>query len=235
MDKVVLISGANRGLGLSIAIHLNALGYKLSLGMRNPDNFTLKFFSDPETVLTHYYDATQPQSANIWVDETLSRFGKINGLINNAGVLRQFHIDDENESDLDEMWEVNVKGMLRLTRAALPHLKQSGQGRIVNMVSMSGKRVKGKNCGYAVSKYAQMALSHAMRNVGWEHGIRVTAICPSWVNTDMAQEHSSMAPQEMTQPEDVAELVATVLKLPNTAAVPEIAINCNFEVWGSSE
>lgn len=230
MDKVILISGANRGLGLSTAIHLNGLGYKLSLGMRNPENFTAKFFSYPENILTHYYDATQPQSANIWVDETIQQFGKLDALINNAGILRHFHIENESESDLDEMWEVNVKGTLRLTRASLPHLKQSGAGRIINMVSMSGKRVKGMNAGYAVSKYAQLALSHSMRNIGWEHGIRVTAICPSWVNTDMAQENSSIAPQEMTQPEDVAELIATVLKLPNTAAVNEIAINCNFEV-----
>ena len=93
---------------------------------------------------------------------------------------------------------------------------------------MSGKRVKGTLAGYSMSKFALMALSQTMRNVGWEDGIRVTALCPSWVNTEMANK-APIAPVDMTQPEDVAELVLTVLQLPNTASLSELAMNCSLE------
>ena len=79
-----------------------------------------------------------------------------------------------------------------------------------------------------MSKFALMALSQTMLNVGWEDGIRVTALCPSWVNTEMASK-ALIAPAEMTQPEDVAELVLTLLQLPNTASVSELAVNCSLE------
>ena len=101
------------------------------------------------------------------MEKTQAQFGRIDGLINSAGMLRIHHIEDKDETALDEMWEVNVKGPLRLTRAALPALKKTGEGRVVNMVSMAGKRVQGSVVGYGITKYAQMALTHASRNNGW--------------------------------------------------------------------
>ena len=132
------------------------------------------------------------------------------------------------EDVLDEMWAVNVKGPLRLTRLALPYLRQSGSGRVINMASLSAKRVKGDALpGYSMTKYALLALSHAVRQVGWEDGIRVTALCPGPVATDM------MDPDDktITQPEDVADLVVTLIGLPNTASVSELLITCRLEAW----
>jgi NAD(P)-dependent dehydrogenase (short-subunit alcohol dehydrogenase family) len=223
MKKVILISGANRGIGYAIAKHLQSTGqYDLSLGIRN---------TKPEELLdcfTCFFDAKDPSSAKSWVDQTVDKFGRIDGLIHCAGILKPFGIDDD-EAILDEMFEVNVKGTLRVCREALPYLEKSGQGRIINLVSMSGKRVKGKNIGYGISKYAQLALTHGLKNIGWESGVRVTAICPSWVASDMAEKHSSMELEEMSQPEDIANIVETVLNQPNTIAFGDILINCNLE------
>ena len=133
------------------------------------------------------------------------------------------------EQQLDELWAINVKGPWWLTRAAWPYLATSGHGRIQVLVSMSGKRVKGRMAGYPVSKFALMGLCQSMRNEGWDKGIRVTAICPSWVNTDMAHAVTAVEPAAMTQPEDLASLSSSLLSIPNAAVPFELAMNCSLE------
>ncbi len=125
--------------------------------------------------------------------------------------------------------EVNVKAPLRLIRAALPHLRASGSGRIVNLSSLSGLRVKGSFApGYAMTKHAVTALTEAVKNIGWDDGIRVTALCPGFINTDMVASFGE-DPDTMIQPDDLAELIATVLALPNTASVGQLAVACRLE------
>ncbi len=226
--KVILISGANRGIGRKIAENLLKQDYILSLGVRDTESLAQTIFSDNEKVLIHAYEATDKQSHIQWIEATISKFGKIDGVINCAGILTRLQFEDDNEQELDRVLEINVKAPWRLTREAFPYLKQSGEGRVINLVSMSGKRVKGTLAGYSVSKFAFLALSQTMRNVGWDDGIRVTAICPSFVNTDMAQE-VSVDLETITQPEDIADIVAMVLRLPNTAHVNEVLINFNLE------
>jgi NADP-dependent 3-hydroxy acid dehydrogenase YdfG len=150
-------------------------------------------------------------------------------LVNNAGVARLSAVEDESEDTLDEMWLVNVKAPLRVIRAALPHLKKSGMGRVVNIASLSGKRVKNANAGYAMTKFALMALTHSVRRLGWERGIRATAICPSFVATDMTADVQEVDRADMIPPEDIAELVACVLSLPNNAAIAELLVNMRHE------
>ena len=227
--KVILISGANRGIGRQIAEKLLTEGYALSLGVRTPESLDDSNFSNHDRVLIHPYEATDKQSHISWVQATIDRFGKIDGVINCAGVLTRLQFEEDNEEELDRVWDINVKAPWRLTREAFPYLKKSGEGRVVNIVSMSGKRVKGVLAGYSASKFAFLALNQSMRNVGWDDGIRVTAICPGFVNTDMASEVQSVAPEKMTQPEDVAQVVAMVLRLPNTAHIDEICIKFNLE------
>ena len=136
---------------------------------------------------------------------------------------------DQQQEELDQLWSVNVMGPWRLTRAAWPQLIATGQGRVQVLVSMSGKRVKGRMAGYPVSKFALMGLCQSMRNEGWETGVRVTALCPSWVNTEMARSVSTVPPEAMTQPQDLAELSSTLLTLPNAAVPFEVSLNCNLE------
>jgi NAD(P)-dependent dehydrogenase (short-subunit alcohol dehydrogenase family) len=230
-DRVILISGANRGIGRAIAERLYRDGYSLSLGARQPESLKpVVAGMKPGRVLTHRYDAGKAPSAAAWITAAARRFGRIDGLVNNAGVGMNFTVEDEDESALDKMWTVNTKGPLRLIRAAFPLLKASGTGRIVNIVSLSGKRVAGDGLtGYAMSKFATMALTHAVRYSGWEYGIRATAICPGYVATDMTVDVTALPPEKMIQPDAIAALVATVLSLPNTASVAEIPVNCRLE------
>jgi len=179
--------------------------------------------------MLHRYHAEPLPSAEAWVAATIDRFGGLNGLINAAGINPEADLTDPDETALDAMILINVKAPMRLIRLALPHLAKSGEGRVINIASMSGKRVRNPNAGYAMSKFALVALTHAVRQYGWDHGIRATAICPSFVATDMTAHVTKWPREKMSDPLDIAELIATVLRLPNTATIAELLVNCRLE------
>lgn len=228
-SPVALISGANRGIGAAIVRELTAHGYRLSLGARDLD--ALESAHGPADNMTHYahFDAFDPATSEAWVSGTIERFGRIDALVNNAGNGEHVHLMDDNDEALDRLWAVNVKAPLRLTRLCMPHLEAGGRGRIVNIVSLSGKRVRNPLVGYNMTKFAVMGLTHTTRHVSWDKGVRATAICPSFVRTEMSAYTSKVTPEEMIQPETMAELVRTAIELPNNAAMAEMLVNCRLE------
>lgn len=228
--RVIMISGASRGIGRAVAEHLLELGYRLSLGVRDPKSLARFAKGRKARVLVERYDAADRLSGKRWVAATIARFGRLDGLVNNAGIFRKLDPATGAEADLDALWEINVKGPFRVIQAAFPHLKAAGSGRIVNIASLSGKRVKAaRSGGYAMSKFALLALTQAVRFSGWPHGIRASAVCPGFVATDMARPLAGLPDADMTQPEDIARLVALLLALPNNATVPEIMVNQELE------
>ena len=229
--RVIMISGASRGIGLAVARRLLRAGARLSLGVRNTAAAEKALGPENTQAVGYFaYSAGDLESAERWIAGTLNTFGRLDGLVNNAGVSTPaFGLTDTDETGLDTMWAVNVKGPMRLTRLSLPHLAASGAGRVVNIASLSGKRLKNNNMGYAMTKFALMALTHATRREGWAQGIRATAICPSFVHTDMTAGVEGVPSVDMIQPDDLAELVATALTLPNNAVVAEILVNYQLE------
>ena len=224
--RVIMISGANRGIGAAIAARLRQDGYRLSLGARAPDTIAA---GPDDDCLRQAFDALDPESPQAWADATMAAFGRIDGLINNAGTAAPFGFEDGDEAKLDHMLEVNLKAPYRLIRAALPHLRASGSGRIVNITSLAGMRFKRGSPGYAMSKFAAMGLSSAARALLWDDGIRVTAVAPGPVNTDMMPQVSGFARDDVTQPETIADVVALLLAMPNNASVAAVPINAVFE------
>jgi NAD(P)-dependent dehydrogenase (short-subunit alcohol dehydrogenase family) len=231
---VAMVSGASRGIGREIARALAGAGYRLSLGLRNPDDLPPDLA--PHTALAFAYDALRPADARAWVERTVAVAGRIDVLVNNAGVSEQLALmedpplpDAEAERRLDRLLAINVKAPFLLLRAALPHLCATGRGRVVTLASMSGKRVLGLNAGYQVSKHAAVGLSHAARRTGWDSGLRAVAICPSFVATDMSGHRAELDAAEITQPEDLARLIAAVVEMPNTASVAELLVNWRYE------
>jgi NADP-dependent 3-hydroxy acid dehydrogenase YdfG len=229
--RVIMISGANRGIGLAIAGALYDGGYNLSLGARNPASLAgVTSGWAAERVLTGRYDAEDQATHREWVGATVERFGRLDGLVNNAGIAEDVSVEDENDDALDRMWGVNVKAPLSMTRTALPHLRRSGAGRIINVSSLAGKAVYGSGIGYSMTKFAAVALSHATRHAGWDDGVRCTALCPGYVATDMTTNVETMAYDQMIEPADIAEVVLTLLALSNKASIAELVINCRNDV-----
>ena len=229
-DRVVMISGASRGIGLAIARRLAGEGYRLSLGVRDPRRFAAAGF-DPERILVHRFDALEPASAGEWVAATAARFGRIDALINNAGILRSIDFETGDEAVLDEVWAVNVKAPFRLIRHALPHLGEAGNGRIINIASTDGKRYRpGVSIAYTMSKHAVMALTQAAKFAGWDRGVRATALCPGAVDTDLISGIPGVTPrQDRIAPETLAETVSFLLRLPNSSSVAELVMNTRLE------
>lgn len=234
--RTLLISGGSRGIGKAIAEIALKRGHRLSLGVRAPSDIAssplgMLAKQEQDRLMIHPYDALEPSSADAWVAASLERFGRMDGLIHSAGIFSRvglrFRAGEEEE--IERLWRLNLMGPWWLTRAAWPHLEASADGRVITLVSMSGKRVKGTLAAYATSKFALMGLCQAMRNEGWERGIRVTAICPGWVNTDMAAAVSALPKESMTQPQDLAVLVCQLLDMPASCVPFEVAVNCVLE------
>ena len=226
--RVVMVSGANRGIGLSIARRLHADGYRLSLGARRPDALAeaVADFAD-DRVLQCQFDAMDAASGDAWVADSVAHYGRLDGLVNNAGVIESHAIDDYDEERFNRALEVNLKSPYRLTAAAMPHLRKCGTGRIVNINSRSGLRYVPGSADYCITKFANIALTHAARYEDWDAGVRATALCPGPTATEMAE----YLPPEivLTSPDIVAHLVSLVLSLPNTASIPILPVCCELE------
>ena len=233
--RKILISGASRGIGKAIALKLLEEGHSLSLGVRKREdliNTPLDPRSkNPDNYLVYPYDATDQKSSKKWVENTVETFKNIDTIIHCAGVFKKTNLlfNDNEMKDIEDLWKVNVMGPWILTKHAWKYLIQTNSPRIIVLVSMSGKRSKGNLASYSMSKFALMSLCQTMRNEGWEKGIRVTAICPGWVNTDMAKEIKHFPKEEMTQAKDIANICSNLLELPNSSVPFEISINCQLE------
>lgn len=222
-NRVIMVSGAARGIGRAIVERLLASGFRVAAGVRDA-----KGLVGSDRLLVQRYEAESLESAEAFVAATVARFGGVHGLVNAAGINPMSSVLDADEGPLDKMWAVNVKGPLRLARFAMPHLRACGDGRIVNVSSLSGKRVANANAGYAMSKFAVVALTHALRREGWADGVRATALCPGFVETDMTM-GVAFPRGEMSKAGDLAVLTEMLLTLPSTAVVAELLVNCQLE------
>ena len=233
--RTILISGANRGIGLNIAYKELKEGNRISIGIRDLESIKGSII-DPkkwpeDRLIINKYDALDSVSAENWINNTLEKFGRFDSLINCSGVLSKvpFLYEEGDEQEILKTLNINFLAIWKLCKLSWNHLCASQRGRIIVLVSMSGKRSKGDLAAYSSSKFALMSLCQTMKNKGWDKNIRITAICPGWVNTEMAANISSLDKFKMSQPEDIAEICSTLLKLPTQSVPFEIALNCNYE------
>jgi NAD(P)-dependent dehydrogenase (short-subunit alcohol dehydrogenase family) len=231
--RVVAISGAGRGLGAAIARQLHREGFALACGVRDPAAAAARLgLAGVPHVTWHRYDAKRPETAAGWIAEAVAAHGRLDALVNNAGILKRVTFEEGSEEELDELWSVNVKGPFRAIRAALPHLRTSGHGRLVNIASTDGKRIRDASVslGYAMTKHALVAMTHAARFAGYEAGLRATALCPGAIDTDLTANLPGVTPpMGRLKPETVAEIVSLLLRLPDQASVAELVVNTRLE------
>ena len=234
--RTILISGANSGIGLEIAHKQLQEGNRVSVGVRDLESIEGSII-DPqkwpkEQLISNKYDALDKNSSKNWISNTLKSFGSFDTLINSAGILSKvpFLYKDDDMDEIEKTMKINFLAVWELTRLCWKNLSSSKNGRVISIVSMSGKRSKGDLAAYSCSKFALMSICQTMRNIGWDKGIRVTVICPSWVNTKMATGVKTIDKKDMTQPEDISEICSTLLKLPKQSIPFEININCNLEI-----
>lgn len=191
---VALVTGAARGIGLSIATHFLDAGYRV--GMLDIDTETLAEsvarLARPDAIVELSADVSDPGQVHTAVDTLLARFSRIDALVNNAGVASFEPVTDTSLASWREILSVNLDGAFICTQACVPTMLAQGQGAIVNITSISGLRASTLRTAYGTSK---AALAHLTRQLAAElgnRGIRVNAVAPGPVDTAMAKKvHSA--------------------------------------------
>jgi NADP-dependent 3-hydroxy acid dehydrogenase YdfG len=177
----------------------------------------------------HPADATRPAEMETLAQHARERFGKIDILVYTSGANTPDRALTRLTADIwDTMIGVNLNGAYYITRAVLPAMRERGSGQLIYISSISGHTPDVSGAAYQASKRGLIGLAHAVRVEEKEHGIRTCVICPGLVDTEILKFRPVKPPAEMLakalQPEDVAEAVLSVAKLPPRAAVTELTI-----------
>lgn len=196
---VALVTGSAQGIGLGIADELLGCGYAVTLADINEDGQpSVAWLRErhPEAALLYVRtDVSDPASVEAAVAQTLDTFGRLDGLVNNAG-LPKARFDPLEQLDL-ESWHrviaVNLTGTMLMCRAAIPALKEA-HGVIVNIASTRAFQSEAHGEAYAASKGGVLSLTHALA-VSLSHTVRVNAICPGWIDVRSMRPHSSHEPK----------------------------------------
>lgn len=185
-DKVVLVTGGSRGLGLVLARELAAQGARLALLARNADDLARaahELRSRGAEVLELPADVGDEAQVNAAVAATVQHYGRLDVLINNAGIIQVGPAEQMTLDDYDAAMKTHFWGPLYAMRAAWPQFKRQGGGRVVNVASIGGKVALPHLAPYSASKFALVGLSDALRAEGARGGIVITTICPWLVRT----------------------------------------------------
>lgn len=228
-DRVALVTGASGGIGQAIAWALLENGFRISLSGRDIGKLQGIFGEENDRIHYAHFDAYDKNTVEGCVASTLKAFGRIDALVNNAGYGAHLHAMDDNDKMLDDHLQINFKAHHWLIRECMPHLEESGDGRIINMSSMSGKRLN-SDLIYGPVKAALEMLTTATNQYCWgrKKGVRVTSLCPGLVNAPMSA-YVKDDRELMTQPETVAQLVRILLELPGNAHIPRLPVCMRFE------
>ena len=230
--KVVVITGASSGLGEATARHLAALGAKLVLGARLLDRLQALArelnLPDETAAQTDVTDRTQVKRL---VDGAVAMHGRLDVILNNAGLMPQSLLERGKVDDWDRMIDVNLKGVLYGIAAALPHMTKQKSGHIINVSSVAGHKVRPGSAVYAATKAAVRMLSEGLRQEVKPYGIRTTVISPGAVaselpdsvtEADVAQSIRQFYDTYAIPAESFARMVAFAMSQPDEVDINEI-------------
>lgn len=216
--KKAIITGGTKGIGFETAIALAKEGVDLGLIARTEadlEEAATKLAKYNVGVATAAADISSNEEVVAAVDALKGKLGTFDILVNNAGIAKFGTILEQDVADWERMIKVNLLGMYYVTRAVLPTLVEKNTGDIINISSTAGERSGAGMSAYSASKFGVLGFSEALMQEARKHNIRVTALTPSTVVTDLAINEGLVKGDEehVLQPEDLAELIVSHLKL----------------------
>jgi NAD(P)-dependent dehydrogenase (short-subunit alcohol dehydrogenase family) len=226
MTQAAFVTGGSSGIGFAIARMLRDEGFELTLVSRRPEKVEVAAAELGAAAVTA--NVADPEDCARAVAEHRERFGRLDVLVNSAGVGVGGRVEDLPVKHLDLQLDVNLRGLFLVTQAAIPLLRES-RGWIVNLASIAGTLPTPGLATYGAAKAAVIALTRSLNAELDADGVRAIAVCPGFVDTPMAQ-WSGLEPDEMIRPEDCAEVVRMCLRLSPTARIPQVVL----ERMGSS-
>lgn len=223
--KTALITGGSRGIGKAIAIALAKEGVNVGITGRNEEALK-KAASEIEAAGAKAFYAVAEVSDKSAITSAVnylkSQLGKIDILINNAGVASFGSVLEMPVEKFEEIIAVNLLGVYYTTHAVLPGMVEQASGDIITISSTAGQRGAANTSAYSASKFGVLGFTESLMMEVRKHNIRVTAFLPSTVATDMAMKDLKITDgngEKVLQPEDIAELIVMQLKLPQRAFV----------------
>ncbi len=232
-DKVVLITGASSGIGEATARQLAAAGATVMLGARRTDRLDRlagEIGAAGGKAKAMALDVTSRQQVEAFAQTALEAFGRIDVMVNNAGVMPLSPMASLKVDEWDRMVDVNIKGVLYGVAAVLPVMNRQGFGQIINVASIGGLRVTPTAAVYCATKFAVRAISDGLRQENDK--IRVTVVCPGVVESELADSISDeKAREEMKafrsialQPDAIARAILFAVEQPDDVDTTEIVV-----------
>jgi len=233
-DKVIVITGASSGMGEAAARHLAQKGARVVLAARRSDRIDAVANEINElggSAIAMATDVTLEEDVKALVDAAVKQWGRIDVLINNAGVMPLSTLDQAKVSEWNQMIDVNLRGVLHGIAAALPYMKAQKSGQIINTASVAAHLVFPASAVYSATKYAVRALTEGLRKEASEYNVRATLISPGAVSTELLDHISDNEVQSANQAyvgkvgipaETFARMVAFAINEPEDVGVNEI-------------
>jgi NAD(P)-dependent dehydrogenase (short-subunit alcohol dehydrogenase family) len=217
--KTVLITGTSKGIGLETSLAFGRAGYKVFATMRNTDmasDFKEKIKNESLDITIYEMNVDSDASVKKCIDAIISKHGKVDVLVNNAGIERHGSVEELSMEDFKSVMETNYFGVLRCTKSLLPIMRKNQNGCIINVASVSGHISSSPLGAYATSKFALEAVSEALAQEVKPFNIRVAIVEPGIINTQMAQNIKGVTASKSIYPQvnRFGGLFAASLKTP---------------------
>ncbi|MDX8338234.1 SDR family oxidoreductase [Draconibacterium sp. IB214405] len=223
-NKTAVVTGAGKGIGKTIAIGLAKLGYNTILVGRNKQNLENAAQEIGSNAKVLQLDITDRPAVKEAIAKIVSEKGGIDILVNNAGIYFDGSVDLPDE-EFEKMLKTNLTAQFSLLKEVVPVMKAQKSGYIFNVASRAGKVGFAGGGAYSASKFGLVGLSESLYRELNPLGIKVTALCPGWVNTDMAYDAGTpLESEEMIQPEDLFKTIEWLLQLSPAACVKEVVL-----------
>lgn len=233
IEKVIPITGASSGIGAAIARELAKAGAKVAIGARRVerlDSLADELAGDGLQVLAHPLDVTDRRSVEAFADAARARWGRVDVIVNNAGVMPLSLMSSMKVEEWERMVDVNIKGVLYGIAATLPEMTERGSGHVINIASIGALAVSPTAAVYCATKYAVRAISDGLRQ---EHkALRVTCIHPGVVESELAGTITDPVAAEAMisyraialKPDAIARAVRFAIEQPDDVDVNEIVV-----------
>jgi 3-oxoacyl-[acyl-carrier protein] reductase len=228
-DQVAIVTGGSSGIGLAVARIALSEGMRVAIAARDEKKLSRALAELKDEAMGEDRLVAVPADVSIaaqvesMVRAAADRWGRIDLLVNNAGIGQWGPVEAMSEAEWDRIQAVNLKSAFLCSKAVLPVMKRQRSGYIVNISSLAGKEGQGGLAAYSASKFGLIGFTESLLEEVAEHQIRLTAICPGYVATPMVA-GVSVPPEEMIPPEDIGKIIIGLLHLAPVTVIKEIVV-----------
>lgn len=241
-NKLAVVTGGSSGIGKAVARRLLEAGANVAICARNEERLRraaaeISEATDLEIgaeelgeIFAQPCDVSSEREISHFIRSVQEKFGGIDILVNNAGTAARGRVVDLPVEEFDRAMATNVRGVFLFCKAVLPKMIEKQEGDIINISSIAAKMGMAGGAGYCASKWAVQGFSEALLEEVREDGIRVTTICPGYVDTSFHPSGMEKPRNDMIQPDDIAEIVHQAVTLPQTATIKDVVVRPRIPV-----